>query len=483
MSQHSPLGLPKLSANERRVAAGKFERASEAFASGNFDYALPLLLDCCRLDPANLPYRQALRRAQRARYGNNLRGHWLAWLTTWPGKLRLKSALRAGDHRKVLDLGELVLQRNPWDRTAQMVMAEAAEELEQVDLAVWLLESARHSRERDTILARRLANLYEQRGEFSRAIGLWDIISRADPNDAEAARKRKDLAASETIARGQYERAAAPESTASGERLAIGARPDPSGERPALAAVPPAGRDVDTVRQRAEADPTNANGWIQLANLFRKQDDFEKAREALLKGQAATGNAFEITLALTELEIEPFRRNLALTERRIAEAPDDAELRKMRARLRKEINARELDVFRMKADRFPTEPGHRFEMGVRLLRAGQVEAAIAALQSVRNDERYRWQASYYLGHCFKERRNDRLAQRNFEEALKHMPATETSSRKEVLFLLASAAAEASEWARAVEIGTELANIDFAYKDIGRRLDEWQERLQRADAPP
>jgi tetratricopeptide (TPR) repeat protein len=155
----------------------------------------------------------------------------------------------------------------------------------------------------------------------------------------------------------------------------------------------------------------------------------------------------------------------------------------MRARLRKEINARELDVFRLKADRYPNEPGHRFEMGVRLLRAGQVDEAIAALQSVRGDDRHRWQAAYYLGHCFKERRNERLAQRNFEEALKHMPESETSARKEVLFLLATAAAEASEWGRAVEIGTELANIDFAYRDIGKLLDEWQERLQRADAPP
>ena len=32
----------------------------------------------------------------------------------------------------------------------------------------------------------------------------------------------------------------------------------------------------------------------------------------------------------------------------------------------------------------------------------------------------------------------------------------------------------------VDIGHELANLDFAYRDIGRLLDEWQARLQKAD---
>ena len=52
-------------------------------SGGNFDYGVALLLDCCRLDPANYFYRQALRQAQRASYQGNMRGHWLAWLTTW----------------------------------------------------------------------------------------------------------------------------------------------------------------------------------------------------------------------------------------------------------------------------------------------------------------------------------------------------------------------------------------------------------------
>ena len=39
-----------------------------------------------------------------------------------------------------------------------------------------------------------------------------------------------------------------------------------------------------------------------------------------------------------------------------------------------------------------------------------------------------------------------------------------------------------ELAAAVEVGLELANLDFSYRDIGRLLDGWQTRLHDADLP-
>ena len=43
-------------------------------------------------------------------------------------------------------------------------------------------------------------------------------------------------------------------------------------------------------------------------------------------------------------------------------------------------------------------------------------------------------------------------------------------------------AEAASWLRltvAIELGHELANLDFSYRNIGRLLDDWQNRLQQA----
>src|SRR5262249_45129303 len=121
----------------------------------------------------------------------------------------------------------------------------------------------------------------------------------------------------------------------------------------------------------------------------------------------------------------------------------------------------------------------RFEMGVRLLRAGQLDEAIHALQTVRADPRYQWKALMYLGYCFNKRKNWRLAQRNFEDALQNLPANEEAVKKELLFELAQGCADAGDLAKAIEVGYELANLDFGYHKIGNLLDEWQGRLQQA----
>ena len=96
MSNPSQSLLPSPNPEQRRAAVGQFERANQVVATGNYDYGIQLLLNCCKLDPANLIYRQSLRRTEKAKYRNNLRGSWLAWLTTWPDKARVKNAKLIG---------------------------------------------------------------------------------------------------------------------------------------------------------------------------------------------------------------------------------------------------------------------------------------------------------------------------------------------------------------------------------------------------
>ncbi len=247
--------------------------------------------------------------------------------------------------------------------------------------------------------------------------------------------------------------------------------------------MPPAergAREAAQVRARIDADPTVANAYLQLAALHRKNGHIDEARAVLQEGLGPTGNAFEIALELADLEIEVFRRDLALTEQRLKAAPQDEDLRQIRMGLMREINSRELDLFRRKAERYPTEMAHRLELGVRLLRAGQVDEAIRELQAARSDPRQHWRSLLYLAYCFKARHNWRLAKRNFEECLQHLPSNEASTRKEVLFQLAQGSAEAGDLSAAVEMAHELANLDFGYKDIGRLLDEWQARMEQAD---
>jgi tetratricopeptide (TPR) repeat protein len=237
--------------------------------------------------------------------------------------------------------------------------------------------------------------------------------------------------------------------------------------------------EVARLRGRIEADPTNANAYLHLAAVHRRAGQLEEARKLLEEGLGPTGNNFDLSLELADIDIEPFRRNLAHAEEKVRAHPNDEEVRKIRVRLLKEINTREMDLYRRKAERFPTEMAHRFELGVRLLRAGQVDEAIRELQAARHDPRHLWRSLLYLGYCFKSRNNWRLAKRNFEEALQNLPANEEATRKEILFQLAQGSADDGDLAGAVDLAHELANLDFTYRDIGQLLDQWQTRLRQA----
>jgi tetratricopeptide (TPR) repeat protein len=473
MSRASPRpdpDVPSPSPEQRRVAAGQFERANQVVATGDYDYGIHLLRGCCKIDPANLLYRQALRRAEKAKFRNNLRGSWLAWLWSWPTRARLKAARSAGRSLEVLELGEQILTRNPWDVGAQTDMADAAEALGLLDLAVWFVEQARHKKPRDADLARRLARLYERRGNFTQAMAVWELVRQVDPGDGQAAAKLRELAVSETLNRGNLEDELDP---------SVPARPGGAAREPTLPAAEAVGREAAAIRLRLEDDPTNAVEYLTLARTYRKAGKLEQAHEVLCEGRAATGNDFELSVEMADLEAEPFRRNLAITEEKLAAAPDDPELRRLRVHLRKEVNSRELDLWRLKSDRQPADLGCRYELGVRLMRAGQLDEAIKELQTARAELRLRWKSALQLGLCFQARKNLELARRNFEEALADLPGEETAHRKDLLYELARCHAGAGDLARAIEIGNELAHLDFAHRDVAKLLDEWKARQRQA----
>lgn len=481
MSDRDPSSLTPPSAEHRRIATESFDRANQVLASGNYDYAIQLLKTCCKIDPSNMQYRQVLRRTQKAKYNNNMRGSRFALLTTSRHKAQLKVAKRSREYLRVLEIAEEILTRNPWDTGTLMDMAQAFEALHLNDLAIFSLDQARQKNPKDVTVNRALARLLEKVGRFSQAIKLWQLVREAAPDDVEAAHKAKDLAASETIQRGGYESSRSFDESAPGAGSGI--------------MHPPANRsdrEAERLLTQIEAAPTDYALYLELASVYRRANQADKARAVLQQGLAPTGSDPRILIEILELDLEPFRRKLAANDRRIEareanpdpeDEDDDTtldELHRMRHRLLKEINSRELELFRMRADRQPGEMSFRLELGIRLLRAERTDEAIVELQQARKDERLIGRATMYLGFCFKSRKNWRLAKRNFEEALEHIPPRDEEQRKEVLFQLAQGYAEAGELEQALEMGHELANLDFAYRGIGQLIDEWEARL-REDA--
>jgi tetratricopeptide (TPR) repeat protein len=471
--------LPAPSSEDQRVAAGHFEYANRATVARDYDIAIQMLRTACRLVPTNLAYRQALRKVEKTKYKNG-RGSFLSPLTTLFSRLRLLGACRRGNHLKALDLGEAILAKNPYDRGAHLHMAESASELRLPVLAIWVLQEYREKFAKDVQVNRALAALLEKEGHFTQAMHLWELVAKAVPTDKQAAAKAKQMAVSETLVRGNYEEKVGELPPQVGPAKPRGAPAPPAGKRPSPV-KDRAAQEAEALRARVEAKPDSPEAYLQLAAHHSRQGEFDEARAVLQRGLEATGPSADLNLALGDLEIEPLRRKLAEAEERLRVQPGDEKLLKGSEKLKKRINELELAWYRQKADHSREDKNARFELGVRLWRAGHAEEAIRELQAVRNEAKINWQAFYYLGHCFKSRQNWPLARRNFEESLKALPEGEQSHRKELLYELACGHAEAGEVERAVELALDLADRDYAYRDIGRLLEEWQGKLKKGAA--
>jgi serine/threonine protein kinase len=191
----------RITPDHLRTAARQFERAQEARAVGNLDYASELLLSCIKLDPVSIVYRQALRETKKTLHEGQGRGSWLGSLSGLTRRARLNAARSSRQFRKVLEIGEELLTRHPADVKTQIILAEAAEELGLNRLAAWMLGEVRRLDPRSLPALRGLARVYEKERQFHEAIAMWEAIHKAVPHDPEAARKIKDLAVSDTLAR------------------------------------------------------------------------------------------------------------------------------------------------------------------------------------------------------------------------------------------------------------------------------------------
>ncbi|MFO0880946.1 MAG: hypothetical protein U0840_26785 [Gemmataceae bacterium] len=481
MAEKDVSRLPLPSTEDQQVAARNFEYANRATVGGDLKLAVQLLQTCCRLVPSNLAYRQALRKAAKTRYKNNKRGSGLAPLSTLLPRYRLGRARQAGQYRNVLIQGEAILALNPWDRGTLIAMSEAAAALDLPVLAVWLLQDAREAFPRDHAVNRALARLLEQQKHFTQAINLWEMIRRDHPQDLEAREKVRQLAVSDTLARSNLEEATAEAlalSTDTGHHKAAVASPTPAPATPGMTPVEKrTAYEVDLHRERLGKEPGNPDPYLQLAALEVRKGHLEQAQTILKQGLEATHGAVPLQLALADLEIEPYRRKLARTEQQLASAPADEALHRTRDKLLSKIDKLEVDLFRKKADLDPADRAVRLELGIRLFRSGKVQEAVVELQNARAEPRLHWNAVLNLGHCFRALDNWPLARRNFEDALKHLPPGEEAHRKDLLFQLASGNAEAGDFERAVELGLDLADLDYSYRNIGQLLETWQTRLR------
>lgn len=464
-------------ATKTRMALECFTKGGEAVKRGDLDYAIEMFKACSKLVPDRLPFRQALRAAEKKKYKDNKKGAMGASIRMAPLKTKISYFKNRKRWTDMAVTAEEALHLNPWDSSTLVELATALKELEHIDSAVWVLETAAEIDKTTKSLYVFLAETYEQAALFDKSIKAWEMVKKIDPADHEAASKARQMAANSTIQRGKYE-----DAEGFKKQMLEANRADSGGNDTRTAAETPekkARREIAALEQRIEQEPPTPSLYSQLGELYQRVDDFEKAAAAYKKALDASGGAdFDLQTKIIYCQIEPVRNNLRILKERIEsldrQQPDAAEKEhKLKAQYNAtngELIRREIEMYRFRVSINPQDYASYYELGFRLLQMNLPDEAIRALQQARNDAQRKWESLYWLGYIFWQKKNFVLAEKNFADAFAEAPESNEEARKKILYYRGRLAEDKKDISAALEFYNNLASIDYGYKDVATRLD-------------
>ncbi len=454
-------GRQPLSPAQRQRLQNWFQTGSRSSAKGDFDYATAMFEQCVKGDPGNALYVQNFLSNLHKKYNNNKSGVTLASVRGAGHKTSVKKASLQKAWEQVVQSGLEMLKLNPWDSQVLTDLAHACEQMGHDESQLVYLKGALDANLKDVELNRLTGRALARQGQFDAAIGCWTRVRATRPADEEAARAIANLTAERTIHKGGYE-----DAETSTEVMADRAA---QAERQGLA--PSSKLSPEQALEKAIAkDPRDISKYLELSEMHVNNEKFDAAEKVLDRAMAASGGDIGVRERLEDVQVRKARQQLHIAERR-AQVEKSAESHELMQRLKTELNNKELEIYRNRCDRYPNSLAYKYELALRLQRAKNYSEAIKVYQEARGDTKRRGAVLYGLAVCFESIKQYKLAMQNYEAAILEIPEREVDQLKACLHRTGILAMTLKDWEKADKYLSQLAGVDFGYKDVAERLDK------------
>jgi tetratricopeptide (TPR) repeat protein len=447
--------------SDKQKAKTFFKYGTDAAQKDNYDYAIQMFKEACKLDPENLVYRQMLRGIARRKFGNDpAKVGRLVGARNQPIRMRARSAKSKGHHAQALEVCEEALANNPWDVDASRTAAEAAEQLGMKELAQWLLEVVA-SQASDIDFFKYMAHVHEQNNAWQKAIAAWERVKKLSPYDEDANRQINAISASATIHRSGLGDALNKRATGSSGPEA-GAPDLEELKQPQLS-------PEERWKKEIKEDPTQIGPYLQYADHLRKRGQLDDAEKLLARGLKAVPDDPALKREHAEVQVARIQRAIASWQKKCQERPDDDAAKAKLAQLETMLVEYELEELKRRIKQQPGDLHLQFEMGLRLAKAGQHREAIAAFQQARSSPALRVQALYNSGLSFEADGQPKLALRNYQDALKAVEADDLATLNAINYHMGLVHEALGNTTAAEEHYNEVAANDYGYRDVAERL--------------
>jgi tetratricopeptide (TPR) repeat protein len=433
----------------KRSRLDRLYEAAQKKASGlkpNYDYAAELLAQCVIGNPGNDVFVKSYVENLQKKYNHNRTGASLAQLKERGARSAVKKALANEQWDEVIKNGVKVLAVNPWDMHALTAMAQAARKSGDFECEMYYLKTALTAHPKDPTVNRLCAIAAAERHLLDQAIYCWHRVEEAFPNDDEAKRAISMLQ-SERMRKGGFSvQTEEEEHDKKAPAAAVYQQPEQNAETKLLGEI--------------AKDPKQLSPYYELAQLYTREDRFDKAEEILAQAFEISGGDPDVRERWDDAQLRTFRHKIINT----------TDLAKKRE-LQQEYYFKELDYFKRRCERYPHNYFFRYDLGYRYILTKQYNEAIRELQLSRNDPRRKGVSLLALGKCFQQIEQSRLALNHYIMAAEEIPERDITNKKEALRLAGKIALALGEIDVAEKQLSILAAMDFSYKDIAALLDK------------
>ena len=455
-----------------------FGYGNAAAQKGDDVYAAQMYREACKLKPDNLAYRQSLRGVQRRKFANDpSKVGRMVGLKIQPLRVKVGMAKSRQKWGEALDLCEEIFAVNPWDLVASIDGAQASENLGLKKVAQYLIEAVIPQGEKDERFLRSAAHFEEFAEDFQKAIWCWEKLKALLPADEEARKKVNELTAMATIKKSGLQESI-DKHTAGGKTGSSGPERD----------LPPEAEDMrgdrKTNEQRLlkeiEETPERIGPYLTLADHYKHEGKLLEAEQVLAKGVKANPADDYLLSSYAEVQMSRLKMAIDAYTKKVAREPLDPEPKEKLAQLKVHLYKYELKEIRRKVSVKSEDLKLRMLLGRKLAEGGKHDEAIAEFQQVRNSPELKVQALLRAALSFKANGVMKLAERNFEDALRQVDMKDVATLMELHYNLGLLAEEQGNKSIAEEHFNEVAANDYSYRDVAQRLRKLAEKPPEED---
>jgi tetratricopeptide (TPR) repeat protein len=443
-------------------------KAVAAIELRNFGYAISLLQGILKQEPEFLTGRQLLRRAEITK----AKAEKKSFFNVSTSAISIMKAQRElkKDPKRAVEMIEKVLENEPYNRQANLVLKQAAVAAGWPEIGVFALQTLLEEKPRDTKILHELGRLYHDLGDSAQETEVYNKITEIDPIDAEAVRLAKDASARASMKTGGWTQAESYRDLIKDKEAAVSLEQQ---SRMALTGES-LEQQIEETYARHQAEPQSVDFARRLGAFYEQKEDFENAI-AWYQYAADLTNGVDAGLVrkVSDLQQRRSERQIAEHEEFLSQhGPQDegyGERAEALAAAKKQRAELLIGEARKRAERNPTDLQVRYELGEHLLAAGQFREALPELQRARQNPNARVKSMNLLGRCYRELGMLDLAAKQLEDAAAEMTSMD-AMKKEVVYNLGLVYELMGDAEKSVAAMKQIFEADYGYRDVASRVE-------------